>query len=378
MIRILGKEIYGLIVFAQAIIGYLVILINHGFDIIATKEISINRNDRMKLDEIVSSVLIIKFILLMISLLVFIPAIYFIPQARGYELLFYFSLWLCINEMLFPGWYFQGIEQMKFITYFNLLSRIVFIITMFIFIRSPKDYLFYPITNGLGAIIASSISLYIVFKKQNIKFSFQPLIRLKYYVRSSRPIFVSNLCSKVYYGSNRVILGSFLGMSEVAYYDLGEKIVQVLKIPQSILSQILFPKISFEKDLGFVKKIFKISLVFHLIIFLITIVFSKTLVQTLGGKQMISAFIVLDILALTIPIVAMSNIFGTQILIPFGHSRSYRNIILTSALFYIFSALILWLSAKISIISISLLTVVVEAYILFMFIVKFREFSYSN
>lgn len=378
LIRVLGKEIYGLLVFAQAIISYFVIFINHGFDIAATKEISIHRSNPVKLNEIVSSVIIIKSGLLLISILIFAAVIYFIPQAKGYKMLFYLSLWICFNEMLFPGWYFQGIEQMKFITYFNLISRIVFIFLMFIFIHSPEDYLFYPITNGLGAILTSMISLFIVFRKQNIKFSFQPLLQLKYYLTSSRPIFVSNLSSKIYYGSNRVIIGSFLGMSEVAYYDLGEKIVQVLRTPQSILSQTLFPKISLEKDLNFVKKVFKISLIFHLLIFLFTIILSKPIVQVLGGKQMISAFLVLDILALTIPIVAVSNIFGTQILIPFGHSHSYRNIILSSALFYILSFLVFSFLAEITVISISLLTVAVEIYIMIMFIVKCKAFSLWN
>ena len=64
LIRVLGKETYGIIIFAQAIVGYFVILIGFGFNISATKEISINRDDKKKVSEIVSSVLIIKGILL--------------------------------------------------------------------------------------------------------------------------------------------------------------------------------------------------------------------------------------------------------------------------------------------------------------------------
>ena len=57
LIRVLGKEIYGLIVFAQAVVGYLVILVGFGFNISATKEISIHRDNKEKLNEIVSSVI---------------------------------------------------------------------------------------------------------------------------------------------------------------------------------------------------------------------------------------------------------------------------------------------------------------------------------
>lgn len=375
LIRILGKDIFGLVVFAQAIIGYLVILVNYGFDITATNEISIHRNNPRKLSEIVSSVLIVKAGLLLFSCLVLTLVIWIIPQAEGHKMLFYLSLWMCLYELLFPGWYFQGIEKMKFITYFNLVSRLTFMILMFIFIHSPEDYLFHPITNGLGTFLSSIIALYIIFKNHKIQFSLQPLSRLKYYIDTSHPIFVSNLCSKIYYGSNRLIIGVFLGMSEVAYYDLGEKITQVLKTPLSILSVTLFPKISLEKDLNFIKKIFYISLTLHLIILVLTILFSKILVHILGGIQMLPAYLVLDILALTIPVVAISNIFGTQILIPFGHSRSYRNVIVSSAFLYILLFLILWSFTDVTVINISVLTVVIEIYIMIMFMIKCKKYS---
>ena len=49
LIRVLGKEIYGLVVFAQAIVNYLVMLVSFGFNISATKEVSVYRNDEKKL-----------------------------------------------------------------------------------------------------------------------------------------------------------------------------------------------------------------------------------------------------------------------------------------------------------------------------------------
>lgn len=88
LIRVLGIEIYGLVVFAQAIIGYLLILVGFGFNISATKEISIHRDNKDKLSEIASSVLTIKAGLFVLSLILLAIALYFIPQAEGYEMLF--------------------------------------------------------------------------------------------------------------------------------------------------------------------------------------------------------------------------------------------------------------------------------------------------
>jgi PST family polysaccharide transporter len=60
LILTLGKEVFGLTVFVQTVISYLIILVNFGFNLSATREISIHRSNTIKLSEIVSSVFIIK------------------------------------------------------------------------------------------------------------------------------------------------------------------------------------------------------------------------------------------------------------------------------------------------------------------------------
>ncbi len=363
LIRVLGKETYGLIVFAQAIIGYLAILVGFGFNISATKEVSIHRDNKEKLSEIVSSVFIIKGTLFVLAFLILAVLLRFIPQAKGYEVLFVLAMWICLYDVVFPIWYFQGIEKMKYITYITLASRLTFLGLIFVLIHSPKDYLFLPIINGIGAILAGIISLLIVFGTHRVKFGLQPYKQLKYYFIDSIPIFVSNVSIRLYVNTNKVIVGAFLGMEEVAYYDLGEKITSMAKIPQRILSQTLFPKISKDKNLGFIKRIFKLSAFINMLLFICVLLFSKQIVLLLGGPQMINSIIVVNILAITIPIIAMSNVFGIQILIPFGHNREFSRVIVTSGLVYLFQLLIIWLTFGFSIITISIAIVITQIFV---------------
>ena len=66
LINTLGKNLYGVIIYSQAIVSYLAIFVNWGFNISATKYISINREDSKKINEIVSVVYIVKTLLLII------------------------------------------------------------------------------------------------------------------------------------------------------------------------------------------------------------------------------------------------------------------------------------------------------------------------
>lgn len=363
LIRVLGTETYGLVLFAQAIVAYLVILVGFGFNISATREISIHRENKEKLSEITSSVLIIKSLLFLLSFLILGFFLVIIPQAHGHEALFLLSMWACLYDVIFPIWYFQGIERMKYITYITLISRLIFLGLIFVFIHNPNDFLFVPIIYSIGALAAGVFALIIIFRIHQINFKWQSFQKLKYYFTDAFPIFISNVSISLYVSTNKVITGTFLGMTEVAYYDLAEKLTSILRIPQSILSQSLFPKISKDKNINFIKRIFKLSLILNVAFFLFILIFSKYIIILLGGEQMLPAWIVVIIMALTIPITAMSNIFGVQMLIPFGFNKAFSQVILISGIVYLSQLLILWITLGFSIVSIAIVTVNTEIFV---------------
>ena len=334
LIRVLGKETYGIIIFAQAVVGYFVILVGFGFNISATKEISIHRDDKNKLSEIVSSILILKGLLLVLSLILFFGALSFIEASKDYNLLFYITLYLCVSEWLFPIWYFQGIEKMKYITYLNVISRSIFLILIFVLIKNESDYLYFPTISGIGAILASVLGLFIIFKKHKISFVFQDFKTLKFYFIESIPIFTSNLSLKLYAGSNKVIIGMFLGMQEVAYYDLGEKLLNLLRIPISAISQVLFPKLAKEFDKQFLIKTTKIIVVITLFLTVFIELFSAEIITVFAGEDMLGAKTVVEILILSAIPLVLSNILGVQTLLTNGYNTQFFIVVFSSFCIY--------------------------------------------
>ena len=366
LIRVLGTLIYGKIIFAQAIIGYLVLLVSFGFSITATKEISVHRNDKDKISEIVSSIMIIKIVLFLFSFLFFTPFFFLYGEVANNKVLYLLTLWLCIYEITFPAFYFQGIEKMKYVSIITLLVRSVFVGLIFIFIHNKSDYLFVPFLNLCGAISASLISLYIVFHRHKIRFYMPEFLVLKFYVREAIPIFLSNISIQIYVSSNKVLIGSFLGMTEVSYYDLAEKILNILRIPQGIVNQSVFARISLDKNISFIKKVFKYSLGFSIVSFLGLVFFSDFIIRILGGANMLPAKSVLLILGLTLPIVTVSNVFGVLVMIPFGMNKLFSKIIMFSGIIFTAQFLFLWGLNLITIYSLCVSTVVTELFVSFL------------
>lgn len=357
LIRVLGKDLYGLVVFTQVIAGYFSIFISFGFTMTGAKEVSIHREDKRKLSEIVSTITIIKVIFLLISFVGLLG--YFTYSDISYKWLYILAFWICIMDVVFPTWFFQGIEKMKFITIISLSSRLAFMLLIFVFIKSKEDVLWYPLSNLIGVIISGWASFHLI-RKNGINFMMPSLNTMKEYIKQSYHFFLSNVLIQVYANSNKAIIGFFLDMGSVAYYDLAEKIVNLIKMPQTILSQTAFPRISANKNPYFIKKVLKLSFLLNLGLYIVLFFLAEYLVQLLGGKEMITTVPIVRILGLLAPIIAISNVMGILTLIPYGYNKLFTQMIGISVVVYLLMLSILIGLNIVSIYSLSIINVLVE------------------
>ena len=366
LINVLGKEAYGLVIFAQSTISYLAVFVNFGFDLYATKEISIFRENKQKLSEIVNSVLIIKGILCIISFFFLFLILHFIPIANQQQELFIFSMFVCINEWIFPRWYFQGIEKMKYITLVDLINRIIAVCLIFLLINKRSDYLIVPLLYGTGAIIGGGYALWIIFVQDKIKIRWQKFSILKHYAIQSLPLFISSFSIQMYSHTNKIIVGNFLGMVEVTYYNIAERIVGLLNTPQMLIIRTVYPKLSQGGDKHFVRRLFTWSIYMAIAICVVTLLGADYFIlffEYLTNKTFPLAANVLRILILTIPFIAMNSYFTTQILIHDKYRQKFMWSIILAALLYLFLFLMLYLISQLTIYTIPIIPILVQAYI---------------
>ncbi|MEF9477437.1 oligosaccharide flippase family protein [Chryseobacterium sp. 1B4] len=137
ILRVIGFEKYGIIVFSASLIAYFTSLTDFSFRITATRDVAIYRDSPKRLNIIYSKVLTIKALFLLLSWLIIGIAVYVYPPFyENREIYFYTSL-LLLGYVLFPEWFFQGIEQMRYITYLNLGIKL-FLHYVFLFLLKKK------------------------------------------------------------------------------------------------------------------------------------------------------------------------------------------------------------------------------------------------
>ena len=351
LIRILGSENYGLVIFMQSIVAFFNILINFGLNIFSTKDVAINKSDKNKLSEIFSTVLILKIILFILGLIILSFFCYFIPFFNNNILLAFVCYSLSLSEVLYPVLFYQGLEKMKYITIINVISKLIFTISIFFIIKQSEDYILFPMLMSVGGLIGSGVSLFLAFKVEKIVFKFIDFRNLMNYTIKTFPFFISRISAVFTVQVNSILIGTSIGMSEVAYYDLAKKIIEILKIPNSLINQTVYPKIAREKNVVFVRKVFNIRLALSLILYLTTILLGEHIVYFLGGKEMQEATSLLYLFGFLIPLTGITFYLGSTVLVSFNYENKFNVSVVYSTLLYLIMILFLYLTDEITVVN---------------------------
>jgi PST family polysaccharide transporter len=216
---------------------------------------------------------------------------------------------------------------------------------------------------GLGTILGAIIGLFIVFRKYHNHFIFYPVKELSITLKENVPLFISNVSSQIYVNANKLIVGSFLGMQDVAVYDIADKIVSLLKVPIQLVGQTLFPRVARDKDVSFVKKTMLYVFVFLIFIYTFVCIYSGQLIHLFSGSTYSNATILLRILAVSILPICLSMFLAELLLIPFGKLKDYARMRTFSLFFYLIIIGILFEFKLIGLNNLGYTIVIVESFV---------------
>lgn len=248
VLRVVGFEKYGIIVFAASLIAYFQSLTDFSFRITAVRDVAVFRNSTKKLNLIYSKVLIIKGLFLLVSLLIIGIIVFLVPSFYEYKWIYFYSSLLLVGYALFPEWFFQGIEKMRYITYLNLGIKIFFTICIFVLIKKEEDYWIYPLLQSAGYIGAGLVGQFLLVYKYKLKFMFLPMRIIKDTIRSNFPLFVNQFVPTLYNNTSTFLLGIFGAKSAVGLYQAIQTIVNVVITVIEVLSRVFFPFLNRKKD----------------------------------------------------------------------------------------------------------------------------------
>ncbi len=320
IVRVVGIEKYGVIMFAYAVIIYFNLITNFGFKLLATKYISLNRDDIKKVSKYFWTVLTSQFLLLLLSSFLFFILLFNVEMLHKEKTVFLYAFGTVIANVLFPIWFFQGMEKMKFIAIFNLLNRLIYTVSIFLLINSPEDYTLIPLINSVSFLLIGLGSLIFIHGKFKITFVSVYLADIKTLFVEGWHLFLATIANNLYTSTNTVLLGVMTNYTAVGIFSIAVTISGAITKIIKIYSSVTFPYIAkFANDK--VKLVYKAQLLFRYYVLILifvsfgTYISAEYVITFVFGENHDESILILKVLALTILVEPLGAFFTTYLVI---------------------------------------------------------------
>lgn len=340
LLRVLGPERFGALAFMQGIIQYFIIITDYGFNMTAPRDIAKAVSDSKAVARIFSNVIAAKCILCIGFTLMAVFAAELsgiIWQMDIY--LFLATYMMVIGNILFPVWFFQGIQQMRYITLVNIAARSLMVVSVVYFVRGPQDYLAAAFLQSSVTVAAGVFSFLIIKKKYPFVLIRPDMQSLKEILKDGWHIFVSTIAINIYTTTTIVVLGVLSNNTIVGYYSAANKVLDSIRGVMNTITQTIYPHIArmIQEKRGkvflFLKRLLYVYGGSCAIGGVLLFFLARLVVKILFGPGYEASIGILKILAWVPPVVAISNVYGIQCLLNFGYQKIFSRILVEAAVF---------------------------------------------
>jgi O-antigen/teichoic acid export membrane protein len=336
--RVLEAENVGKVEYAYTIINYFVLFSSIGIPMYGIREVSKSRNDPKKLYILVSELIVILSVTTLAAYILIFGVIIRLDVLSAYKDLLYIMSFLVILNNIGADWYFQGIENQKFITIRNVVVRSLIFGLLFVLVKKKSDYDVYAVLFVLMLFGANVINFVVILNRIiSNKIKFKDL-DLKKHLRPVFAIFVATISVNIYLQLDNFLIGSISGDRYVAYYGIANKLIRFVITFITIIGSVMLPRLSYlyhndkVQYSALLKKGFHVMMLLAIPSTVYFLIFSKEIILFMGGEEFIVANLTMKILSPLCIIVSFAYFFGFLILYPQGKEKIYTFATIVSAL----------------------------------------------
>ena len=323
--RVIEADGIGQINFFQSIISYISLFTCLGIPMYAIREIARDRSDVVQMNRTAMEILLLHAMLTLVGYAIVAILCLTVPQIQVNIPLFLILSLTIFFTAIGCEWFYQGIEDFKYITIRGLIIKTVSVVLLFIFVKSKTDLLYYgcyTVFGVLGGNIFNFFRLRKYIHRENIIFS---ELHIKRHVKPVLKVFSFSVVTSIYLQLNTVLLGFLKNALAVGYFAAATKVMQMLLTMSACLGSVMMPRASHliaeNKEDEFnllIQKSYDFTLTIALPMTIGLIFCAPSLITALCGVKFEHSILPSQIIAPIILMVAISNVFGIQVLFPKG------------------------------------------------------------
>jgi PST family polysaccharide transporter len=240
--RTLGPAGWGEVSFALAFSGFLILLIEFGFDLSATRAIARQRDSKDACGSLLAGVLGVQLMLFGLGSAVAVVISWWLPLLRNDPRLVAAGLLFALAQGITPLWFFRGFESIRVLASLDMLGKLGAMCGVFLFVHSPDDGWKVIVLQAVPAVICTVAGLWLAYRM--VPFRLPSIALMKDTLQTGWSMFVFRSGKSLYGYANIFILGLFASPAVVGYFAVAEKINTAVYGLMNPIEEALYPRLS--------------------------------------------------------------------------------------------------------------------------------------
>ncbi len=341
--RVLGSNGVGINAYTNSITQYFILFGTLGIALYGNRAIAYVRDDRTKLSRTFWGIFILKIITTSLTYVIFLCFLQITDQYKG---IFLIQSILILAAALDISWLFMGLEDFKKTVVRNLIVRIIGVICIYVFVKTPIDLWKYVFILSVSQLLGQlTLWFYLPKTVQKVKLKWRDVT--KHFIPSIS-LFFPQMAIQIYVVLNKTMLGYFSKTEEVGFFDNADKIVKIALSIVTAMGIVMLPRVSHTFARGDMRKVKEyIYQSFEFASYLsIPMMFgiagiAKGFTPWFFGPGFEKTGLLICVISPIIVFIAWSNVIGQQYLMPIGKVREFTTSVLAGAIVNFFLNLFL-------------------------------------
>lgn len=263
--RAVGPEGIGLYSYTYSITVLFGMFANLGVLKYGNREIARCRNDRKERSRVFWELMSVKAASSLVVLTAFI--LYICLLSGEYRAVFFLQIPLLLSYAADVSWLFWGMQDFRITTAVSSAVKVLSVVLIFAFVRGGEDTYKYIFILSVSVFLVQASLWMFLPRYVDLKVSLGSLLNRHW--KSMIFLFFPVLARSLYITMDKIMLGQFVGITEVGYYENVQSITTTLIHVLTALGDVVMPQMTLyfaSRNQTEAEKLFQAS--FHLITFL--------------------------------------------------------------------------------------------------------------
>ena len=333
--RVLGANGVGIYSYTYSIVYYFMLIALLGINNYGNRAIAQSRDNKNDLSKKFISIYVIQLIMSFVMIILYLAYIFLFCQE--YKIIALIQTIYLVSSMLDINWFFFGLEEFKITVTRSTLLKIVSLIFIFLFVKTPNQVWIYTLILATSTLLSQLLLWSFLFNRINfVKVGLKDIV---VHIKPCLILFIPVIAISLYRVMDKIMLGIMGAVIEVGYYEQAEKIISIPTGIITAIGTVMMPRISNlvvkgqdEEAKKYISKSVKLMMFMAFPICFGIISIASDFIPIFLGDNFRKSIVLIYYLSITILFLSFANVIRTQYLIPKEKDNIYIGSVLLGAL----------------------------------------------